>query len=41
MSALYTVVLVREEMARWEPKIINSRGEGERLQKPSQPRKTV
>ena len=31
-SALYTVVLAREEMAGREPKIVNSRGEGERLQ---------
>lgn len=30
MSALHTVVLVREEMAGWEPKIVNSRGEEER-----------
>lgn len=29
-SALYTVVLVRQEMAGWEPKIVNSRREEER-----------
>lgn len=33
ISALYTIVLAREEMAGWEHKIVNSRGEGESLQK--------
>lgn len=33
ISALYTVVLAREEMAGREPKIVNSRGEEERLQR--------
>jgi len=32
MNALYTVVLVREVMVGREPEIVNSRGEGERLQ---------